>query len=391
MTITRMDWDRIEQRLLAVERRVGRGGLASLVGVLLLGLAALYVEPATTCINHGCWYQDMALDPLHAKPDNPLRLRLLTPYVAHALHLTGDAYLVFTMLLTAALIAACYLHARAVLGPATSLGVAAAIASSTCVLYSLHFEGYADPASYLLVLASLAVSRYPPVMGATFGIALVNHEGNAFVAPWLALAPWLSRMDEKKRRLLYVAAGVLCLALAGWAYLALRRHLLETQEGMVFKAVDYTSREKLSWNLGRVVKLLPLGAFMAFRLLWYVPLAATLSALRRRERMLAVVLALIVVCAASQLVLASDTSRFFGMAFPALLLGARHLSSVWGEDTFRRRLWILLGWNMLVPVYYIGQETLIPLMPLPVRWLVEHFLPEINVHKMWWGDCAFGC
>jgi hypothetical protein len=364
--------------------RVGRVLAAALVGISLLGAAALYVAPARACINHGCWYTELAADPWHSPTSNAVRLRWLSPAIGHYLHLTGRRYIWVALAMAALLLALVYAYYRARrFGVAASAGLATAMAFSTCVLCTLHFQGYSDTTSYVLLFLAMISAPCAPLWPLWLGLAILNHESNVSALPWLLLLAWI----RGRRGATRVLGPLWALAVV---WLAFRLRTAAIGGGGNLSAEYYLSRANVEENVGHVLKLLPVGAFMTFKLLWWLPFAALVTELRKR-RFLHVLLFLgILGSAVSQLLVASDTSRLLALAFPAVLLGAETMRRELGEGRFVRKLGALVAWGLLVPTYYVGQESMIPLVPLPAQHLVEK-AGKVDIPKQWWGNCDYGC
>jgi hypothetical protein len=349
---------RLEAGLLTLEARLGRGGAAAALALVTLALAAAWARPSLTPINHGAMYARLADAPLAFEEDNWVQYRILTPLVAHALHLRGQAYLLLPPIVLLALLASVYLHYRRRGWSApTAAGLMAALAFSMPVLFPLHASGYVDPTSTLLLFWCFALPGRPAVQGLLFGLAVFNHESALAAAPWLLLTP---RRDERPVSRLLVFLGVAAVALG--AYAAWRGYVAE-HVAVRFTSDFYLRPERILKNLARVEAIAPLGAFLAFRLLWFFPLGALVDGwLERRWRSVLWLLA-VLLGAASQILLAHDVSRLMGLAFPAVLYGCEAFGERYGEERLTRWLWALVLLNFLVPAYDLTPAGLVPLLP----------------------------
>jgi hypothetical protein len=362
-----------------LERRFGRYGAGLLIAVLLLAIAAVYVTPALQAVNHGVNYRALAVSPFDFKTSNDVRLRILTPLVAHYLFLRGDAYIVLPLLIGVLFLAAIYVHYRRQgYRGVEAAGIAALMAFTTPILFALHFQGYTDTTSYLLLFLTLVSLDRHWLWPVFYALALLNHEGNLFAAPMLLLAA-----NRNGLRLSRTAVIVALLA-AAIVPLALYRHYVQLHGHVQYNLDYYLNWKRLKDSIVFVGQLLPLGVFMAFKLAWSLPLTALADCLGKRRVLDGAFFVGTFLCAAAQLALASDTSRLLTLAFPAVLYGAEVVRERWGQEFFARRLWILIGLNFLVPQYYIGQWYAIPFFPLPVSLVLQHVF-GVDAWKLWWS------
>ena len=359
----------------ALERRVGPRVAAGLVAAVLLLLAALYVTPSPVAGNHGCHYQALSVAPFDFDAHNRLQNRVLTPLVAHCLGLRGRTYLLLPVVIGWILLALVHAHARRRgLAPGECAGVTALLAFSTPILASLHFTGYTDTTTYLAVFVTW-IARSLPVATIAFAVAVANHESAMFAAPWLIAA---RALDCGSRRAYAFAA---CLGAALVPTAVYRAWLQSVMPGGLDTAY-FLTLDNVQRSLGEIAKNAWLGVFMAFKLLWWFAFAGALACWRGGRRGRAAWFGLVCVCAAAQLVFATDTSRLLGLAFPAVLAGA-YVMRDRDPAAFPRVLWTLLAYNLLVPQYYVGQDLALPLFPVPVTlgiWLSGRW-----PFDLWWG------
>lgn len=357
---------------------MGVWGTGLCVGLGLLVLAAVYVTPALDVINHGFHYRLLSLVPFDFSISNYLRLRILTPLVAHVLGLGGGPYLFVPLVSGWLFLAGVYIHfRRRGFGGAEAVGVAALMAFSTPILHQLHFAGYVDTTSYLLVFAALTQVQRMWLWPVLFALALLNHESNIVVAPLLLLAANLERFRPLRT--------VLMVALAGLAVVpaVLYRDYVQLNTPVVLATGFYLSADRVAESLATSLEYLPLGVFFAFKLFWVFPLVGLVRPSASSPRLVPWFIVAAVVGAAAQLPVASDTSRLMGIAFPAVLFGAAVARERWGTAVFGQRLWLLILWNLLVPQYYIGQRSAIPFVPLPISLLLKLVL-DIDPWRLWW-------
>jgi hypothetical protein len=272
------------------------------------------------------------------------------------------------LIAAAALLATVHAHyRRRGFSPGTSAGMAAILATSTPVLFTLYFAGYTDTTTYLLVFLCLALRRSAAAVGACYALALLNHESALFAAPWIGWAAFAARPSRARAGAVLLAIVVPVLLLIG------ARQLLSGTGKVVFDPTYYVR----STNVGIVATCLPLGVFFAFKLLWVFVVLGVFHLVRGGRIGTALWCGAVILCSVAQVGVASDTSRLVALSFPAVLCGAEVVREVQGEERFSRLLWGAVLWNLLVPQYYVGQSFAIPLHPVPVYLVYRLFgLPE---------------
>jgi hypothetical protein len=163
-----------------VESRFGLYPTGFLLGMALVGIAAVYVTPAFHTVSLGAFYEILSLNPFNFPAANPLQLRILTPLLAYFLFFRGPLFLLFPLLVGVLFLTLIYTHYRKQdFGPLESLGMASLMAFSTPILHLLHFQGYTDTTSYLLLFLCLILIK-TPLWFLFFGLAILNHESNLF-------------------------------------------------------------------------------------------------------------------------------------------------------------------------------------------------------------------
>ena len=321
-------------------------------------------------VSHGMDYAWLSVTPFDFRANNPLQFRILTPLLAHYLFLRGDIYVFAPLTMGGLFLSLIYFYFRKNgFSSGESLGVVSLMAFTTPISSALYFMGYVYTTSYLLLFLIIVFIRRPLVWAPLYSLALLNHESNLFAAPWIVmLENWRGfSVGRYARSLLLISAALLPMVLYRYGvYLVGGR------------AIVYAAGAYLSWGNVRNVfypgaYYMWAGVFGAFKLLWFFPLYAIyrLVGVRRRRREVAW-LGLIIVCAVSQLLIASDVTRLMGLAFPAVLFGAKAVRDVWGKEVFARRLWLLIGFNFLVPHYQVVAGTLILIQPLPVSLALKY-------------------
>ncbi len=115
-----------------------------------------------------------------------------------------------------------------------------------------------------------------------------------------------------------------------------------------------------------------MGIFEAFRLFWLLPLGACYLLARSRKYPELSWMLLVFTSCCAQMVLASDTSRLMGLAFPMILFAIKVVHDEYGDALTEKILYAVFAANFIVPVYYVGQKTLYPFLPLPISLLLEY-------------------
>lgn len=352
----------LDRTFSSVEQRVGAWGACLVFGVALLAVAAIYTAPSNALMNHGELYGAFASDPFHESLTSPIRLRPLSPWIAHFLFMRGQAFMAFPLLAAALFLAVVVRIARKNgLGGGEAILVGSLVALSSPVLFVLHFAGYVDTVSYLFIALAILWVGSDIAVAVCMCLALLNHDANLFVLPWLVFHAARHRTGWMRRARLGIA-----LAIAA-ALVALVRHSIEVRAPVKWAPSWYLNAAYLSENALLNVRGVWLGAFMAFKLLWFIPLLAGLELWLEKKRVELVDVALSVFCGLSTLIITSDESRLPALAFPAVVLGALVLRRrVAPGPRFGRWITALLFVNLLLPQYYVGQSKPIVFYPTPV-------------------------
>jgi hypothetical protein len=231
------------------------------------------------------------------------------------------------------------------------------LAVSTPVLFPLHFSGYPDPATTLLLFWCFAWNARPWLRGILFSLVLFNHENALFALPWLVVDARPSDRPLRRTLIFLGVAGLGAAAYCAW------RNFVYCHVAVRFTAGFYLRTGRIVKNLGRVDGLVPLGTIEAFRSLWFFPLLAVINAWRIRAWRSSLWIAAVVGSAGLQIVFAHDVSRLMGMAFPAVLFGAELFGERYGEKTLTLWLWLAVIINLALPAYDITPAGMIPLLP----------------------------
>jgi hypothetical protein len=350
-----------------MEGRFGAWGGSLVFGLALMVAAALYCAPAKELINHGVLYGDFSRDPLQQSLTSPISLRPLAPVVAYLLFLRGQAFMALPLLAGVVFLALVMrtFRKRGFSG-SECIGMASLLAFTSPVLFTLHFAGYVDLVSYLFIGLAVAYVGSDLVVAACIGLALLNHDSNLFILPWLVFHVARQRPSWARRFRLFVALG------AAFLIVALVRNAIAQRAPIMWAPSFYLNLAYLRENALLNVRGAWLGLFMVFKLGWVIPLFAASDLAAKKRRIELFDLGFAVFCGVATLFITSDVSRLPSMAFPAVLGGAALLrKSALKPPQFTRALWLVVFVNLLVPQYYVGQSRPIVFYPLPVALVLK--------------------
>lgn len=361
-----------------LEARLGGRLTWLVVGLALTLVAAIYVTPAYEPINHGTFYSSLSIHPLDLNNREPVRMRILSPLIGHILFLRGRIYLVFPLLVIIIFNGAIYWYGRREgLSELASWGLAVLMAFSMPTFFQLHFAGFSDSLTYLLLFLCLVFVDKVAIWTPLFMLALFNHEAALFFAPVLVWR-YVGREMPLRRWLAGPAAVILAVI-----PVALFRWYIEAHSAVeLSEAGNLNVRNVL--HIGHaVIEYFGLGFFMAYRLFWVIPVFAIMIELKRRRYFEVISLALPIACALAQLLIAMDTSRLIAFAFPSIIGGAMVIHNWLGDRRrFALYLWSLIALDLLVPAYYVGATEILPLIPLPVSLFLRVF--HVDAWHLFW-------
>lgn len=347
------------------EQRYGKLLCAFVIAIALLAIAAVYVTPSLTVKELGRGYASLSVNPFDLSEQNNLRCRILTPLMAYFSGLRGNLYIFFPLIITLFFLTATYLFLRKKLSSLESFYTTALICFSSPVLFLLHFQGYADITSYLIILMIITFIKKPYVWGPLMAMLLLNHESNLFILPALLFFYFISA-ENKTKALAFTGISLIVAILPFYFY---RKYVSETSP------VEYNFNMYLSQikeNIKTIVAYSGVGVFYAFKLFWIFPLLAAYHYWKEKNWQYLLLFLLILWGALSQLLVASDTSRLMGLAFPLILFSALKLKDVYGSSMFTKGTFYLLLVNFCVPQFYVGQSVMIPFYPLPVSLVMRY-------------------
>jgi hypothetical protein len=362
----------LSKRLRSLERYAGQRGTGLLVGLVLLLIGAMYVTPALTLINNGVGFGVISHVPFQMD-NNPFRHRILSPLIAHYIGLSGNRFIYFPLMVTVIFLGEIYAYFRRLdASPALSLIASATMAFSGPVLFLLHFQGYTDVLTHLLLFWCIVLRRSKIVWVIPLALSSLNHEAALFSLPWVVFlrtryygTPLLSW-----RGVFRFVVDIGLAALSAAPMLLLRK--MWPLENSQYTPDFYLSLFRSMWTF--IFPFAGFGIFEAFKLFWFIPLAAMVFTRRGERCSTYLTLALMFAAGGGQLLFSHDISRHVGHAFPIVLYSLELITrkKVLG-DRLAEVLMIVVLCNFFVPQYYVGQHDAWPFLPVPASFLLWMF------------------
>lgn len=367
----------VSEKIKSIDCKWGIIKSAIIFSIFLHLLACLYVTPALTVINHGTGYANLSIAPIDLSYNSAFRFRILSPAIAHLLFLRGKLFIFFPLLVSLIFVSTIYVvcRKRFNLNANLSFITASIICFSTPLLFLLHFQGYVDVFSYFFIFLCLISKRFI-FQSLFFALAILNHESSIFAFPFLVFRPW---ENSKINKVFFVRLGCYLLSLAP---MILYRIFLSQYTEVALNSSFYLSLKHVKFCLTSIAQLAPIGIFESFRLFWFIPLVTVIFLFKNDRKLNAYWYILVFACSISQLFIAHDTSRVLGLAFPIFIFSIRDLSSFFTNEKLEKMLFIIFFLNFLVPVYYVGQNNMIPFLPLPVSLVLLFF--GFDPWSLWW-------
>jgi hypothetical protein len=355
----------LQQRLFRftekTEKKFGLYSSSIIINLILIAIACIYTTPSLSVLELGNYYKELSIHPFVFN-NNPVQYRILTPLIAYCLFLRGNLYIIMPLISGLLLLACIYIYFRKKdFHTLDATCVTAIIAFSSPILFTLHFPGYVDTTSYLLIfLTYIFIEKKQFLLAFLFyTLSLINHEINLFMAPFFL---WMCFIQIKVinywRPLLLLSISCIVIVLF--------RKFIDRFTNVPFGNNLYFNRDYFIWNFKVMYRLMPLGIFMCFKLFWGLPLFAVYKKIvtKSYKDVFTIIFAILFGCA--PLILSSDTSRIVGLSFLSILISVVFLKPLVDSKMFTKYLIILVILNFFVPSYYIGQTNPIPFYPLPV-------------------------
>jgi len=356
--------NKIEKTLLYLEQKCGIYFSSITIALFLICIAAIYVTPAFAPMQLGRGYASLSIRPFDFSEQNDLRFRILTPLLAHIVGLRGSLYIVFPTIIAIILLATIYYYLRKNQQPTESLFITMLICFSTPILFLLHFQGYVDVTSYLLILLIIIFIKKPFIWIFLMILLLFNHDSNLFILPSLFYLYYIQRNDK---RLLIISLALLIIFIPFYLY----RTWVSSLSPVGYDMEMYSSQ--IVENVKTIAPCFFIGLFYSFKLFWLFPLIAIYVSWNKKNRHQLILFSLLFFGVLLQLLFASDTSRLIGLAFPLIIFSSVKVLQFWGRDLFLKRTFVLILINFLVPQYYVGQSTMIKFYSLPSSYILKHY------------------
>lgn len=350
--------DKISTLLLYLEQKFGIYFSSLIVAFILLCIAAIYVTPSIAPLELGRGYASLSIAPFDFSEQNNLRFRILTPFLAYCVGLRGSLYILFPLIVALLFLSGIYFYMRKTQVPTVSLFITMLICFSSPILFLLHFQGYVDVTSYLLILLMIIFIKKNFIWIPLMALLLLNHESNLFIIPSLLYFNYINTPNKTKAAFNAIFGFALAF-IPFWLY----RHYINEVSPVEYNFEMYYSQIKE--NIKSIVVYFPIGFFYAFKLFWLFPMLAIYYYWKEKNQQQLLFYTILIVGVLSQLLFASDTSRLIGLAFPVILFSALKIKQQWGTELFLKRIFYLVLVNFLIPQYYVGQSVMIRFYPLP--------------------------
>lgn len=343
-----------------LERKFGLWSVAFGVGLVLLGLAMLYVKPHFQLAFHGLQFGLLSNDPFDFSQANPLRYRILPSLLGYLTFLRGNRFVLLPLIFAVAFLSVIYgSFRRKGFQPMEAVLTAGLIAFSSSVLIQLIAPGYTDSVFYFFIFLSFHFVRKPFVSGLFFALALLTHESSLFMLPPLLVYALYLHPGE------WAKLGKYALILAVAVVPLLLYRIWVSQHVQVeYDLSYYFSTKNIAFTRDRVLPRLPVGLFFVFKLLWLIPIFAFVLSLLKREFLFAFLLLTLLICDVAQLLIAFDVTRMLGLGFPILLLSAEKLRTYWPGKQWLTIVGILLLINLMIPQHFMTVDGLVPMPPI---------------------------
>lgn len=367
MSLARADgaFARLEARL-----SVFGVGVVCAFGLLCAALVSITPSNSTFSVNprnsHAAGYAYLSENPFDT--GHELYGRVITPFIAHYLGLTGERWIYVPLIVGVLFLALVYRYVRGEgAAPTLSLAMAAMVAFSGAITTTLHIGGFPDTTSYVCLVWSLVLIR-TAFWGLPFAVALLNHEtGLMFLPMFLALSFVATRSLPRRLwvvRTVVPAASAL-LIFAGWRY-AIRGTGAYSATGTYVNAINVTAFVNNVLNI-------PVGMFMALKLFWVIPLFALLISIAKRSFTAAFIIMSVLLGIAGAVLLASDTSRLASYGFMIAVYGVLVLRSYVGDRPLNEGLWYLIAANLFVPTYHVWSASWSLSPPAPIGYVLTQY------------------
>ena len=371
-----MLYDKIDVFMVRFEGRLGKIWTGVVLAFILLILAAIYVRPECNYVGAGVSFEKLANNPFNYSETNIYAFRIMTPLISYLIGLRGKLFMVTNAIFALIFIFMVFSHFRKLYSrPADALFAAGIMTFSSVILVMLFNSGWCDILTYLAIFAMWHWRRNFWLFTLFFAVGLFNHDSVMFLLPWLIAI----RLTGGNKKVTILLLTLLSMGLVMALYF-IYRNWVTSQMGVTLSMSYYLQpllKDPLYW-MSEKVPYYPLGWFTAFKILWVIPIAGCYLAWKEGQKWQSVLMAMPVVLAAAQLVIAIDTTRMFTLGFMSMILALEYFYSS-NEDRLRKYLPALFAMNFIVPQMYTAGFK-IQLMPSTPMNLLRMWLDN----KPWW-------
>lgn len=371
-----MDYQKIDNFVLNAEQRLGRRIFILAVAFGLLILAAIYVRPEGNYIFHGVRYEKLATNPFEFSEDNELSFRILTPLISYLIGLRGKLFIITNLIFVIIFIGMVFQYYRKTAPrPGDALIAAFILTFSAVVLETIYMSGFCDILSYVAIFAMWRWRKNIWLFVLFFAVSLFNHENILFLLPWLVIAR-LKDSDDKFKTLILTLLVIAIIIVFNYFYrqwVSSHRHV-NLSPGFYLQPILNDPLHMIRLPM----QYYGLGLFTVFKVLWIIPLTAYYYLWKDGRKKEVMFIALPVILASFQLIIAWDTTRMFTLGFMTMVLSLEYLFKT---NQFEFRKWVpaLVAFNFLVPQISTAGETIELMRSTPMN-LLRMWVEN----KPWW-------
>ncbi|HUI88386.1 MAG TPA: hypothetical protein VLX61_06640 [Anaerolineales bacterium] len=303
---------------------------------VLLGL--LVFSPGSW--DMGLYYSKAALNPF-IQNAGWYNTRLLMPALAHILFFRGPwLYYAFTMILTIGFL--CLLSSWTKDHLSLPFWQFISLCTSSFVIFQYQIGGYPDILVFIFFILVMREDFNENARLSLLLLALVTFEASAVMGVILA---W--RYLRRRGFVTYVLA-VMVYLLIWFAVSGFNMNVILTSHNVVTPGFE--------WLLRTAAKEL-LGLFIAYKALWALIVFGIVLALRQKRFADALFITGSILGGISMTVIALDTSRLMGFAFPGLLVALSVIAQTIADKLARRTFVTTFIINLIIPSFYQGLNT----------------------------------
>lgn len=364
-------YDHLNRLVATGESRFGRWGWVVLVVFLLMLAASLYVRPGTNYYGQGVYFEALSRNPFDLHNGNVLGYRIMTPLLAYLVGLRGKTFILMNLFFAGVTIGAVYRYFRTRSDqPGDALFGALCLTFSSVVLVTIYYAGHCDVLTYLALFLMWRWRSRPALFYPLLLVGVLNHESVLFTIPWFAYL----KVGDAPRKGAVLAELLIGLGTTILAYYLFRRWIsLDRELGLTLGAYLRSFTADPLFAVRRAYLFYWVGLFSVFKLLWVFPIAAASAMWKNGRRRDVYGMFILMAGAASQLIIAYDTTRMLTLGFLVLIISLEYLFAT-GAYGFRRWApWVLVG-NLLVPQLYTAANIIEIMQSIPatlIRMVLE--------------------